>query len=273
MAELDHAPGVTLSYEVPSGLAQKLLAGEVEIALLPIIEILRHCEELEIVSDACIGCDGPTMTVRVYSHRPPHEIRTVSGDTHSRTSWALSSVLWRELYGQTLQIEPFAAGGRHVDGVPSAWQTSADAVLLIGDKVVDPHRDDFAYEIDLGGAWRSHTGLPFVFAAWARRKADAAWSREGAVEAADALLRRARDEGAARAAEIAAAEAEEHGWPVALAQRYLCRSLRFTIDARAVEGADLFARLAVRYGLAPEGAELPWPAVAPVLAPEKDVLR
>jgi chorismate dehydratase len=42
-----------------------------------------------------------------------------------------------------------------------------EAVLLIGDKVVDPTRAGYAYEVDLGGAWRQMTGLPFVFAVWA----------------------------------------------------------------------------------------------------------
>jgi chorismate dehydratase len=82
-----------------------------------------------------------------------------------------------------------------------------EAVLLIGDKVVDPRRSGFAYEVDLGGAWRQHTGLPFVFAVWAARAAGAPgdWATAPDRQLGERfeILAEARDRGVARAAEIA----------------------------------------------------------------------
>ncbi|RMF84728.1 MAG: hypothetical protein D6744_02535, partial [Planctomycetota bacterium] len=128
-------------------------------------------------------------------------------------------------------------------------------VLLIGDKVVDPRRGSFAYEVDLGGAWRQHTGLPFVFAVWAA---------PGGLNAADArtlfeLLGAARDCGVARADRIAAEDGPSLGWPVESARRYLTRCLHYTLDARAAEGATLFAHLCGKYGLAATDAAIAWP--------------
>jgi chorismate dehydratase len=226
-----------------------------------------------VISDACIGCDGETMTVRVFSQVPPDRVCRLWVDGDSHTSVALARVLWRELYERALTVEPLAAGQPPLDEL--------EAVLLIGDKVVSPKRGSFAYEVDLGGAWRQHTGLPFVFAVWAtvasapcggreapvslRRRpqgADATSSApapDGTSETLAGLLGRARDRGVARAAEIAAEHGPAHGWPVALAERYLTRCMRYQLDARAVAGAERFARLCAGEGIVPADAVVAWP--------------
>ena len=210
---------------------------------MPLIDVLRSGGQYRVVSDACIGCDGETMTVRVFSQVPPDRIRTLWVDGDSHTSVALVRVLWRELYVRDLVLRPIEPGSQRLD--------QREAVLLIGDKVVDPQRGSFAYEVDLGGAWRQHTGLPFVFAVWACR-------RVAVAELGD-LLSAARDRGVARAAEIAVQDGPRHGWPVELARRYLTRCLKHKLDARTIAGADLFARYCASAGLAAPGAGIAWP--------------
>ena len=248
---LDESPAVDVRYDVPAALPARLEAGEVDVALVPIIDVIRAAVGLRVVSDACIACDGETMTVRVFSQVPPDRITTLVADTHSHTSVALARVLWRELYDRELMITPCDVDHAKVAAHP--------AVLLIGDKVVDQRRAGFAYEIDLGGAWRAHTGLPFVFAVWAARAEFAENSPEKLAECAG-LLESARDRGVARAAEIARLEGPSHHWPVELAQRYLTRCLKFTLDGRMCAGAELFAQRAAEFGFAPADAELCWPA-------------
>src|SRR5262249_31188672 len=148
-----------LVYDVPARLPQALQSGRVEAALIPIVDVLRSEGALQVISDACIACDGETMTVRVFSQLPPDRIETLHVDGDSHTSATLVRVLWRELFGRTLELVPFDARTQSPDDCRS--------VLLIGDKVVSRSRGGFAYEVDLGGAWRQMTGLPFVFAAWA----------------------------------------------------------------------------------------------------------
>lgn len=297
---LDARPDVQLVPDVPARLAERLQAGQVDAALVPVIDILRSRGSLRVVSDACIGCEGETMTVRVFSQVPPDRIRTLAVDADSHTSVALARVLWRELYGVELELRPLGARGAHpnpareggADPNPTrehaAYYPTTDvvasgvhagecepALLLIGDKVVDPRRGSFAYEVDLGGAWRQHTGLPFVFAAWARcsPETDSTCRAENEPEAcassgmttlvADAelaeLLECARDRGVARAREIAEREAAAHGWPAALAVRYLTRCLKFRMDARFVQGANAFAAKVVEAGLAERGSQIGWP--------------
>ena len=255
---------VHLRFDVPARLPALLDGGAVDAALVPVLDILRRPAGYSVVSDACIGCDGETMTVRVFSQTPPDRVRRLWVDGDSHTSVALARVLWRELYERALTVEPLAAGQPPLDEL--------EAVLLIGDKVVSPKRGSFAYEVDLGGAWRQHTGLPFVFAVWATVASAPCGGRGAPVslrrrpQGADAttevlpeLLGGARDRGVARAAEIAAEHGPAHGWPVALAERYLTRCMRYQLDARAVAGAERFARLCAREGLVPADAVVAWP--------------
>lgn len=252
---------VQLSFAVPAELPGRLDGGAVDVALIPTVDVLRSGGRYRVVSDGCIGCDGETMTVRVFSQVPPDRVRTLWTDTDSHTSVALVRVLWRELYGRDLELRSLDVRATELAG--------HEAVLLIGDKVVDPGRGSYAYEVDLGGAWRQHTGLPFVFAMWAYCSPVAADPRVGrSIFTADtavppaawsALLSEARDRGVARAAEIAQRDGPAHGWPVALAERYLTRCLKYKLDARSVEGVNLFARLCAAADVVPRDAAVDWP--------------
>jgi chorismate dehydratase len=253
---LDGDPRVSLAFDVPSRLADRLAGGEVDVALVPIVDVLRSAGALHVVSDACIGCDGETMTVRVFSQVPPHRITTLWVDGDSHTSIALATVLWRELFGQAIELRPFDARRQKA--------VECDSVLLIGDKVVRSRFNGFAYEVDLGGAWRSMTGLPFVFAVWAARADGLTDERRAEISE---LLSVARDRGLERGREIAERDGPPRWWPVDLAVRYLTHSLRYRLDERYMEGADRFAALCVQAGLVPVGAGIRWPGSVQAVRP------
>jgi chorismate dehydratase len=155
-------------------------------------------------------------------------------------------------------------------------------VLLIGDKVVEAAHSGFSFEMDLGGAWRLHTGLPFVFAVWACRNGrgkDRTSPRDCEEPRASArgatpldmhklanLLAGARDRGVSEAARIARMHGPGLGWPVELAERYLSRCLKFKLDARSIEGANLFGRLCAEADIVPADADIAWPENLPVPA-------
>src|SRR5580658_9748527 len=68
----DLLPEAELSLDYPSRLAEDLEAGQLDVALVPSIEVLRH-PEYEIVSDACVATRGPVMSVKLYSRVPMGE--------------------------------------------------------------------------------------------------------------------------------------------------------------------------------------------------------
>jgi len=95
IAGLAEEPDIELIFEVPSRLPEMLAGGEVDVALVPVIDLMRRGSEWQIVSDACIGCDGETLTVRVFSRVPPERITKLHVDGDSHTSVALARVIWR----------------------------------------------------------------------------------------------------------------------------------------------------------------------------------
>ena len=233
---LDEDAGVALSLEVPSKLLDGLRWGRYDVALLPVIDYQRM-DGLRLLTAGGICCDGPTLTVRIFSPVPIHDIHTLACDTDSHTSVALARILLAERYGVRPEFVPLVTGreGQTAGGV---------AKLLIGDKVVaqEPPKSDMPHQLDLGEAWKQLTGLPFVFAAWMAR-AD--------VDLGDlpARLAEAKRLGLAHVDEIIARDAAARGWPVDVARSYLTQYLQFDVGPKQVEAMARFYDLAHRHNL------------------------
>jgi chorismate dehydratase len=228
--------GLTIRAAVPAELDQLLRTGVCDAAMLPVVDFFRRRESLRPISDGCIASDGETMTVRVFSSIPPDKVRRLRIDGHSHTSIILAQVVWRELYGTELELEPNEGAQEGDDSL------KIDSVLLIGDKVIHHAPRGFGFEVDLGAAWKHLTGLPFVFAAWYAEK-------DRALPGLDDLLAGARDKGVAMAENLANTHAGAHGWPKSIAVEYLCRTLKYKMTPAMHEAMDRFHELAEKYRL------------------------
>lgn len=228
-----------LLYDLPSRLADSLSAGRLDVALVPSVEWLRQPGHV-IVSDACVACRGPVLSVKLYFRVPPNKVTTLALDEGSRTSAALSLVLLDEIAGVRPVCEPLPIGCGLED-------TAADAVLLIGDRAILTDEPADVEVWDLGQKWFELTGLPFVFAAWIARP-DVETAR------LETELAAARDRGVAHLREIAEAEAPPLGIDVELATRYLRENLHYTLGERELAGLELFARFCARRELVPHDA-------------------
>ncbi len=240
VAGLETDPDVTLVPDVPAHLSALLERGEVDAALIPVIDLFVPGRAWRILSDSCIGCDGETLTVRVFSRVPPEAISKLHVDGESHTSVALATIIWNELYQRRLEIVPFS-GRETVD--------ECEAVLLIGDKVVNNSLIEYDIETDLGSAWKSLTSLPFVFAVWAAPTGTD-------VSKLARKLSAARDNGIEAAEVIAEDFGPGLGWPVTLAKRYLTARLRYDLGERQRRGMERFLELAKANHLVTEGQEL-----------------
>jgi chorismate dehydratase len=230
--------GIELAFDLPSRLADRLTAGQLDVALIPVVELFRHPEH-RLVSDACIGCRGAVMSVKLLFRTAPHRVASIALDEGSRTSAVLAQVLLAERHGVRPRVEPLPIGS-------DASETSADAVLLIGDRALADATagGSFQQVWDLGDEWCRWTGLPFVFAAWAARPGVVA-------DRFAARLEAARDAGLANLAAIAAAEAAPHGLTVPQCLSYLRDNLHDHLGSREREAIRSFRDLAAGLGLVP----------------------
>jgi chorismate dehydratase len=236
LAEL--APHHELLFDLPSRLADDLAAGRLDVALIPSIEFFKN-PAYNIVSDACIACRGPVRSVKLFSRVPPANIRTLALDEGSRTSVALVRILLRERLGIDPTLLPLPIEAR-----PEAIE--ADALLLIGDRAIQPPNGRFVAEWDLGDVWCRWAELPFVFAMWvARQKPNAALEEVGN------LLSQTRDLGVANVESIAAAEHAAVKLSYNDCLVYLRDQLHFDLGPRELAGLHLFREHASRLGLAP----------------------
>lgn len=253
---LEKLPDVALHRAAPSRIVDLLLGGRAEIGLVSLIDAARAAgagTALTLLPVGMIGCDGPTMTVRIFSRTPLEQVRRLRADTDSHTSVALAQLLLKKLHGVEVEIVDYDA---REDVAPGESGQPAEATLLIGDKVVTlaPSLGEFPHQLDLGEAWKRLTGLPFVYAIWMCRAADEA---DPAILAAAAALDRARRHNATRMAWIVARRASELRWPRDLAERYLGELLRFDVGPREREAAQLFIDMCAQAGLAPS-VQLRW---------------
>ncbi len=229
---------------VPSRLIDMLVGGEVDVALASVIDAARQSATLLPVG--MIGCDGPTLTVRLFSRVPIDRITTIAADTDSHTSVVLAQVLLWKKHGLRVKMADFDAREHMVVGQPGAPEP--DALLLIGDKVVTdaPDAAKYPHQLDLGAAWKDLTGLPFVYAVWMCRSGEEHTLK---VQAAAKMLERTRLHNQTRLGWIVASRAEERHWPQDLAAKYLGVYLKYDVGEPEREAVEKFLRWASELGL------------------------
>jgi chorismate dehydratase len=233
------APRAELILDVPSRLADRLATGELDVALIPVIEYFR-ASNYSVVPNISIASRGPVLSVTLFSKQPWAGIRRVALDEGSRTSAALAQVLLRKRHGLSPEILPLPMSAH-------AEEVDADAVLLIGDRAMRACLPGFAHAYDLGQEWHDWTGLPFVYAFWAVRPGVELG------EVADALVE-AKRRGCARTGEIAQREAAGLGLDAGFCRRYLSNIIHFDLGPREQAGLHHYYMLACELGLARRGA-------------------
>jgi chorismate dehydratase len=248
---------VDLHKDTPDRLNAALVAGDLDIGPISLVEYLRHADELLLLPDLAVGSDGPVLSVNLVSTRPPADLdgaRVALGST-SRTGVLLAQMLLAERYG--VRPEYFTCP-------PELTQMllEADAGVLIGDVALralyEAPRRGLAVT-DLGQAWRDWTGLPMVFAVWAVRR-DFAANHPGQLKDVHDAFLRSRDLCLSELDEVARSAARWEPFSAATLATYF-RALDFSLGERQVAGLREFARRAAELG-----AVAPLPPDGPLFA-------
>ena len=148
---------IDLVKSYPAKIAQDLLSGQIDIGLVP-VAIIPQLTHPHIISNYVIGTNGAVASVALFSEVPIDEIKSIYLDYQSRTSVQLLKILLAQFWKK--EVEFLAATEGYIDQI-----SGTTAGLIIGDRALD-NLNKFPYMYDLGLAWKQHTGLPFVFAAW-----------------------------------------------------------------------------------------------------------
>jgi chorismate dehydratase len=236
---------VDLHKDTPDRLSAALVAGDLDIGPISLVEYLRHADELLLLPDLAVGSDGPVLSVNLVSTRPLPELKRVALGSTSRTGVLLARLLLAERHG----AEPEFFGCPPDLG---AMLLEADAGVLIGDVALRALYEAPARGLtvtDLGQAWREWTGLPMVFAVWAARR-DFAEDRPGAVKDVHEAFLRSRDLCLSELDEVAAAAARWEPFDTATLAGYF-RVLDFSLGERQVAGLREFAVRTAALGEAP----------------------
>lgn len=240
---LEKITNIELITDVPSALIDLVINDIVDVALCSVIDYQMSKQPLVIVPAGLLGCDGSTMTVRLFSSVPINRITKVHCDTDSHTSVKLMQIILHEKNGVLPELVEYDARlHTAIDGRIIQWPES---VLLIGDKVVTDATPAirYPYQLDLGAEWKEITGLPFVFATWLAKP-----DNENAA-IAGAILDHQRLYNKSRIDQILNTKLVNRKWPIDLARLYLTSMICYDWNDNAQSGVELFFEKAYELGL------------------------
>ncbi len=136
-------------WDHPKELARQLWQGELDLALVPVWEVLTRPGS-QVLDGVAIGSRGPVRSVGVFHDLPLETCRSIRLTPHSVTSVRL----WKLIAAQR--------------GLALREDPQGEARLMIGDEALEEwNRRNGAGVLDLGEAWTEWTGKPFVFGVWA----------------------------------------------------------------------------------------------------------
>ncbi len=227
----------------PAMLNELAARGELDISVVSSIEYARNAERYFLLPDLSISCNGPVGSVIFLSREPIENLagKKIMLTTQSHTSVALLRMLFLLRFGIEVEFESGSASAALARGeLPLALLTIGDEALRLRT------HESYPYRMDLGEAWRSWTGLPFVFATWViQRKSVEEWN--GHLESAINSLFLAKKWGCSHIDVICREAAKRGPLDYDQLQEYY-RGLGYNLDAGEQAGLRLFFSRLVEIG-------------------------
>jgi chorismate dehydratase len=248
-----------LSFTVPSQCAEALRSGEVDIAIIPAIE-LQRIEGLVALPNLSIASKKSVRSLLLVSKKPIREVRHIALDRSSRSTQALVRILCAKHW----QIAP-----EFFEVAPDlpVMLREADAALIIGDPALrlalnsEPHASRLVngesvfpagiagvsslpqlFLYDIVEKWRALTSLPAVLALWA------AWPAAVTPE----IIRDFQDSlafGMRHLDQVSTDASRDLNLPAEKIARYLSENIDYTLDDENLRGLQRYFDLGAELGL------------------------
>jgi chorismate dehydratase len=243
----------------PARSAELLAQNRIDAALVPVIEYQR-IDNILLVPNVCVGARERVRSVcLVTKGEDLKDVKTVSLDVSSKTSVALTKIIFREFLG----FEPI-----YKQAKPNITEmlVNSDCALLIGDPALmipdsgfqipdlrpedqKPKAKNQFRKFDLAETWREFTNFGFVFAMWMANK--------DKVKTAQTIdFAAARDEGLAHLDEIISNYESQITLPREDFKKYLSENISYSIDDSMQKGLELYFKLAHKNGLCDNNSPL-----------------
>jgi chorismate dehydratase len=222
---------------VPRELGREAEAGGVDLGLMATGDFLRLQDRFELLAPPMgVAARGPVQSVVLYSRRPAGALHRglISVTPETSTSIRLLRLL--------LDVRRGLDDVRYIRGLEPR---QADALLMIGDRAMrmrNQRPEGFTHTLDLGADWLEWTGLAFVYAVWAVRRALAVDLKGELGRFLEASLAA----GASTLPEVARQQTEP-GWPVEEMEAYL-RRFHYRLGPDDLAGFERFEALLGQHG-------------------------
>jgi chorismate dehydratase len=221
----------------PARSAELLAQNRVDAALVPVIAY-QMFEDVKLIRDVCVGATKRVRSVCLITKGEGLSgVRSVSLDVSSKTSVALTKIIFREFLG----FEPI---WKNAEPNPNEMLADSDCALIIGDPALmisderESKTQDQFRKFDLVELWREFTNFGFVFAMWMTRN-----------NTCDIDFADARDEGLKHLDEIIANYETEITLEREDFKKYLTENISFSIDDSMQKGLELYFELAHKHKL------------------------
>jgi chorismate dehydratase len=212
----------------PSRSVELLSERRVDAAVVPVFAY-QSIDDVYIVPDVCVGARDRVRSVCLATKgKDLKEVRSVALDNSSRTSVALTKIIFREFLG-------FEPAWREAEPEVDEMLSVNDCALLIGDPALRLAQSDLRV-FDLAELWNGFTDLGFVFAMWMTRE------RHSPIDFAAA-----RNEGLTHVDEIVANYLPELAMSAYEIRTYLTESISYSVDDGMRQGMELFFKLAHKH--------------------------
>jgi len=221
---LQDYPDVQIRTFPPSGQAEMLDQGLLDVALVPVVDYLSRVDRWEMAIPYGICSDGAVWTVKIFSPIPIGKIRQLVVDSDSHTSINLARVIINQISGKVPELVT-----RNFAGDIPVCVT--EPTLLIGDKAWQVKGAPYIY--DLGQLWQELYGLPFVFALWVCRIG-------GISETVEDLLTEVAERNLERTQELGEMYGPRHGFSPKEAAEYFGRIIHYRVGPEELSGLVQF---------------------------------
>ncbi len=235
LLEVSEKGNFKIIQDTPSSLADSLIKGKLDLAMIPSIEFLKNADQFHLFPDISISSKGPVGTVLLITQKPLADVKTVGLDIRSRTSATLLRLLFNDR---------FATDVKFSSCYPQEKEFSTyDAILVIGDQAFKLVQNSNYEVFDLSEEWYKKTQKTFVHAVVAVNKEtniDSNFLQ---------IVQQAKKNGEAQIENIIESQSALTGIEMEICRDYLNNKIIYDLGKNEMEGLTFFQNLCVKSGI------------------------